>query len=245
MIHYHGTPITPNAAAEAALRGGHAFVSYARPDQLALAQEVCQSFAIDNGAFSAWKSGKTMDWSEFAQWASNEMRHPGCDFIVVPDIIDGDERANDELLAWWPLPKERSAPVWHMHESIDRLVRMAAEGWNRVCLGSSGEFATVGTPAWWNRMAEAMNALCADNGRPICRLHGLRMLDPAVFTKLPLASADSTNIAQNINIDQAWRGTYQPPSKEMRATVMRSRIEIHQSAHAWVNQPVQESLCFL
>lgn len=245
MIHYHGTPITPNAAAEAALRGGHAFISYARTDQLAIAQEVCQSYAIDNGAFSAWKSGKVVDWAEFAAWAAQEMLHPACDFVVVPDVIDGDEAANDELLAWWPLPRERSAPVWHMHETTERLLRLASGGWNRVCIGSSGEFATVGTAAWWNRMADAMNALCDENGRPSCRLHGLRMLDPEVFTKLPFASADSTNIAQNVNIDQAWRGTYQPPSKEVRATVMRSRIESHQSAHVWVKQPVQENLCFL
>jgi hypothetical protein len=39
------------------------------------------------------------------------------------------------------------------------------------------------------------------------RLHGLRMLNPEVFSRLPFASADSTNIGRNIGIDQAWRGT--------------------------------------
>lgn len=54
MIHYHGLPITPETAAAAAIGGGHAFVSFSDPRQLALAAQVCQSFAIDNGAFSAW-----------------------------------------------------------------------------------------------------------------------------------------------------------------------------------------------
>lgn len=41
MIHYHGTPITPDVAAIEALRAGHAFVSFNRPDQLGVAVEVC------------------------------------------------------------------------------------------------------------------------------------------------------------------------------------------------------------
>lgn len=57
MIHYHGLPITPATAAFAAVGGGHAFVSFRYADQLGLALEICQSFAVDNGAFSAWKSG--------------------------------------------------------------------------------------------------------------------------------------------------------------------------------------------
>jgi hypothetical protein len=53
------------------------------------------------------------------------------------------------------------------------------------------------------------------------------MLNPKVFTKLPLSSADSTNIGRNVGIDKAWSGTYTPPSKEVRAQVMRARIESH------------------
>ena len=58
MIHYHGLPITPATAANKAVEAGHAFVSFAHADQLCVAVEVCQSFAVDNGAFSAWKKGE-------------------------------------------------------------------------------------------------------------------------------------------------------------------------------------------
>ena len=72
MIHYHGLPITPATVAVKAIENGHAFVSFAHSDQLSIAIEVCQSFAIDNGAFSAWRSGNPIqDWQPFYDWALN------------------------------------------------------------------------------------------------------------------------------------------------------------------------------
>lgn len=233
MIHYHGLPISPETTAVGALDAGHAFVSFAAPGQLGAAVDVCQSFAIDNGAFSAWRAGRPVtDWSQFYAWAEECMRIPSCDFAVVPDVIEGDEEANDALVAEWPLPRWFGAPVWHMHESPERLARLVAE-WPRVCLGSSGEFAVVGSEAWWSRMAQAMAACCDSRGRPRAKLHGLRMLNPKVFTRLPLASADSTNIARNVNIDKAWYGTYLPATKEARARVMRGRIESQNAPALW------------
>lgn len=227
MIHYHGMPITPETAAFKAVDAGHGFVSFASPNQLRVAVKVCQSFAIDNGAFSAWRSGNPItDWSAFYEWAGECKKVPSCDFAVVPDVIDGSEADNDALLAEWPLPRWFGAPVWHMHESFERLERMANE-WPRVCIGSSGDYAVIGTPSWWSQIIKAMRVICDDEGRPITRLHGLRMLNPEIFTRLPFASADSTNIGRNIGIDSAWTGSYQPPTKEMRAQLMRSRIESH------------------
>ncbi len=233
MIHYHGLPITPATAAAKAVDAGHAFVSYVHAEQLNVAVEVCQSFAIDNGAFSAWRAGKPIqDWSGFYAWASACKLVPSCDFAVIPDVIDGTEEDNDTLVAEWPLPKWFGAPVWHMHESLDRLERLASS-FPRVCIGSSGEFATVGTTAWWGQIARAMRVVCNDDGQPLVKLHGLRMLDPNVFSRLPFSSADSTNIGRNVGIDQKWRGSYMPPTKEMRAQVMRSRIESHNAPARW------------
>ncbi len=244
MIHYHGTPITPATAAARVLRARHAFVSLAHPEQLEIVARVCQSFAVDNGAFSAWRSGKPIkDWRRYYSWVGELHRLPNFDFAVIPDVIDGDEDANDALLSEWPWIADArtlgvGAPVWHMHESIERLQRLARE-WPRVCIGSSGQFSTVGNPAWWGRIAEAMNAACDRDGLPVCKLHGLRMLNPEVFSRLPLASADSTNIAQNIGIDSAWRGTYMPPDKEWRALTLAERIESENAADRWEKQPVQ------
>lgn len=247
MIHYHGLPITPATAALRAISGGHAFVSFRHPDQLTLALDASQSFAVDNGAFSAWKSGNPVeDWTLFYEWVGELHRYPAFDFAVIPDVIDGNEDDNDALLDEWPWIKVAphiGAPVWHMHESLNRLDRLVSN-WPRICLGSSGDFAQIGTPKWWTRMAEAMDVICDKDGRPCAKIHGLRMLNPEVYTRFPFASADSTNIGQNIGIDSAWRGTYTPPTKEARAALMRERIESNQSPQFWERKhnPIQEPL---
>ena len=245
MIHYHGLPITPASAAIAAVGGGHAFVSFRYPDQLGLVLECCQSFAVDNGAFSAWKSGEPVtDWSRYYEWVSELHRYPNFDFAVIPDVIDGNEADNDALIAEWPWKARHAhvgAPVWHMHESIERLEYLAHE-WPRICIGSSGQFATVGDGKWWSRMADAMNAVTDKQGLPVAKLHGLRMLNTDVFSRLPLSSADSTNIAQNVGIDSKWRGTYTPASKDSKARVLRDRIESCQSLTFWEKQAVQMEL---
>lgn len=246
MIHYHGSPITPATAAHKAYDAGHAFVSIRSPTQMGLVLEVCQSFAVDNGAFSAWKSGSPVtDWNFYYDWVAELWRYPSFDFAVIPDVIDGTEEDNDELVNEWPWKDAKSkwvgAPVWHMHESIERLQRLARE-FPRVCIGSSGQYATVGNKDWWVRMTVAMDAITDKHNRPICKLHGLRMLNPRVFTKLPFASADSTNIAQNIGIDSAWKGTYTPVNKEARAQVMRHRIESHQATVFWETHKTKSDL---
>jgi hypothetical protein len=242
VIHYHGLPITPDTAAVRAVQAGHAFVSFAHPRQMGIAVAGCQSFALDNGAFSAWRKQQPItDWAGYYAFAEAGKRQPACDFAVIPDVIDGTEADNDALLTEWPLPRWFGAPVWHLHESYDRLVRLAHE-WPRVCLGSSGEFAQIGTEQWWRRMDQAMRVICDDAGQPPCRLHGLRMLDPRIFSRFPFASADSTNIGRNIGIDQAWDGTYAPPSKEWRVEFMRARVESVNAPSAYSFQAQQAGL---
>lgn len=247
MRHYHGLPIWPATAAAKAVDAGGAFVSVRRPEQLSLVLEFAASFATDNGAFPAWKKGEPIkDWEFYYQWISEIHRYPQFDFAVIPDVIDGSEEENDALIEAWPWKEAApwiGAPVWHMHESLARLERLALS-FPRICIGSSGQFATVGTSAWWARMAEAMNVVCDREGRPVCKLHGLRMLDPEIFTRIPLASADSTNIAQNVGIDSKWHGPYTPANKEARAQQMRGRIESHQSPTHWnrAAAPMQVSL---
>lgn len=242
MIHYHGSPITPAGSASRVLQGKHAFVSYGCPDQLPIVIEVCQSFALDNGAFSAWMAGKPItDWMPFYRFVLENMNRPGFDFFVIPDVIDGTENENDRLVRDCPFPKHMAAPVWHMHESLIRL-QWLARTYPRVCIGSSGQFSTIGTNAWWNRINEALKRIIDKNGFPLTKLHGLRMLNPDVFTRIPLSSADSTMVGRNIGIDTAWKGTYQPPDKDWRAMVLAARIESHNSATHWESQPNQEEI---
>lgn len=234
MIHYHGGPITPIECAQRAWTGRHAMISFANPEQLPLAAEICQSFALDNGAFPIWRAGKgSIDVSAYLEWVSQWLSHPGFDWCLIPDRIDGTEAENRVLVDQWRFASSTSVPVWHLHESLNWL-EVLVSSFPRVALGSSGRWSQVGTSDWWGRMAEAMEVACDSDGRPRTKLHGLRMLDPTIFSQLPLASADSTNVARNIGIDKAWiRGQYQPMTKAQRAAVLIDRIEHHASAARW------------
>lgn len=247
MIHYHGTP-TGGTRRDPVhfLRGRHALIPWPRPEDLPISLEVCQSVMLDNGAFTAWKQGQPVqDWGGYYQWVLSLCKHPAFDFAVIPDVIDENEQANDELLAEWcsvVYRKNYGAPVWHIHESLERLDRLVDQ-WDRVCLGSSGEFSSVGTDKWWRRMSEAMDVACDAQGRPRCKLHGLRMLNAAVFTCLPLASADSTNAVRNSSSYTRF-GQYLPPTAAQRMEVIATRIEAHQSRAIWVKNREQQGVLY-
>ena len=240
MIHYHGTPVGGKREHSVRfLSGRHALVPFSYPDDIGIVAEVCQSFILDNGAFTAWRKGGSVDVVGYMKWVAEWHRHPGFDFAIIPDVIDGTEKENDDLVKSWPKTLE-GAPVWHMNECVTRLIKLAKE-WRVVALGSSGEFASVGTAKWWERMKYALQYICDEHGRPMCKLHGLRMLDPEVFRHLPLSSADSTNAAVNSGSLSRF-GMYLPPTTGQRAEVIASRIESHNSAPCFTSTPLQESL---
>lgn len=230
MIHYHGTPVGGKAVERADfLKGRHALVSFAYQGDMPLVADQCQSFILDNGAFTSWKKGLTVKWSDYFSWVKDWYRHPGFDFALIPDVIDGDERENDSLLDTWP-SEVRGVPVYHLHESEERLLRLASQ-YSTVALGSSGQWSHPGSNLWWERMEWVMDRVC-DGGIPKCKLHGLRMLNPKVFTRLPLSSADSVNASVNAGSLSRF-GIYVPVTRAQRANVIASRIETFNSAPIW------------
>jgi hypothetical protein len=54
-----------------------------------------------------------------------------------------------------------------------------------------------------------------------------------VFTELPLASADSTNVGVNCNHSRWERTVYKPASSWQRAAVIADRVEASNSASVW------------
>ena len=128
--HFHGTPVWGSAGDvhRIAVSGAGAFVSYVRPDQIAASIQHAQVVGIDNGAFSAWVRGLKINWSDFYKWLLNYYHHPKVAFFVIPDVVDGGERDNDALIN--EVPKMfygKATPVWHLHESIDRLIELCRE----------------------------------------------------------------------------------------------------------------------
>jgi len=240
VIHYHGTPCGATREDVARFsKGRHMLIPFVRPEDIGTIAEVSQSFCVDSGAYTAWKQGTVINFADYRSFVHSWHRHPAFDFALIDDVIDGTEADNDALIDGWPESlKTVGVPVWHMHESLQRLRRLC-ESFHRVALGSSGDFATVGTDKWWRRMSESMPYACDTEGRPISKLHGLRMLDPEVFRHLPLASADSTNAVRNSSSYSRF-GMYVPPNASTRMAIIAERIEAHQSAALWTAAPVDE-----
>lgn len=243
MIHYHGTPIS-GSDPEKFLMGRHALVPHMYQGNLEMVMECCQSFVLDNSAFSYWKSGGQLNVDDYYKWVKSLEGHPGLDWCLIPDVIDGTEEQNKELIHQWihKSLRVKSVPVWHLHESFDYL-RWLILKFDTVAFGSSGQWATPGTQGWWARMEQVMEVACHKDGRPRARFHGLRMLDPEIFTKLPFSSADSTNAGVNAGSIKRF-GSYIPPTAGRRATVIADRIESHNSAAIWV-APKQEDMFYV
>jgi hypothetical protein len=208
-------------------------ISFANPDQVELAFAKADSVALDNGAWPIFARGSgRIEEGAYLNWVKTWWRHPAFDWCLIPDIIDGSEQENNALIERWPLDSAISVPVWHMHESLDKLGWLV-DAWPRVAIGSSGEFVNIGTQRWWGRVSEAMEIACDEDGLPKTKLHGLRQMDPGVFSVIPYASVDSTNVARNIGIDSAWTGSYVPRRRETRAAVLRDNIANHATAARW------------
>ena len=129
MIHYHGTPVGGSRQDVARfLMGRHALIPFVRKDDTGSVLECCQSFVLDNGAFSYWKKGNgRIDFDDYFDWCKNLYRHPSFDWCLIPDVIDGDESENRELVIKWLRigSKIKGVPVYHMHESFQYFERLS------------------------------------------------------------------------------------------------------------------------
>lgn len=223
-MHYHGTPITPISAL-LDLRGCNFCVSHAAPQDVERVHQIGQSVMLDNGAFSKWKRKKETDWPAYYDWCDRWLDHPTT-WAVIPDEIDAGAQMQDALIRDWPFG-HRGAPVWHMDEPVDRLLKLTDE-WPRVCVGSTDEFAVVLSSAWRRKMDEMWNAVSARHPR-LPWLHMLRGMQLS-GKHYPFASVDSTDIAQNHHRKQ------NTPRK------MASRWDAMQTPGRWTPQPEQMEL---
>ena len=252
MRHYHGTPLggtRDSVARFMAAAGRHFLVPFGRDEDLPIVSEMSCGFCLDNGAFTAWKKGEPItDWKPYYSFCKEWHQNPRFDFAIIPDVIDGDEDQNRELIGQWfkgcKVDKGwvEGSPVWHMHESMDYL-KYLIDHFRVISIGSSGEYQSPGTTKWHIRMCEAMNVLCDDNGRPKRKIHGLRMLNPVIVERYPFHSCDSTNVAQNSQLLPRFGG-YKPPTQSQRREVIAARIESAKSPSAFA-RPDKEQLYLL
>jgi hypothetical protein len=96
-----------------------------------------------------------------ARWKN----HPGFDFAIIPDVIDGGEAENEALLDEWPHGDFYGVPVWHMNESDDRFIRLCNE-YPRVAIGSCGEYDVKRPNLAVARMKDLIRHVTDDYGQP-------------------------------------------------------------------------------
>lgn len=205
----HGGPVTPVPLLEQ-LAGESFCVSYMDRRQAERCAELVADdgmLLLDNGAFTAWRQGLTLDdvyWQGFYQWAGDLLERSPQAVAVIPDVIDGELADNQRLIDACPLPRGRVMPVWHLHEPIAQLKRLA-DRFDYIALGSSGVYANPGSPAWRARMVQTMAALSmveARTGRRpwVHMMRGLGLLHAWNWN-----SADSSNIARNHHRTKRYR----------------------------------------
>lgn len=209
MIHYHGGVLHTGAIPYEAYAGRHFCVSFAYPEKMELYHQIGQSVCVDNGAFSLWKEGRPVDFPAFYEWVEPWLAYQTT-WAIIPDVMDGTEEENDQLIAEWPFDREKGAPVYHIPESLDRLDRLCDE-WPLICLGISSErYGRINCPKWKARMEQIMDVACDDRGFPRTRMHLLRGL---AFSSgpYPIYSADSASVARS------WSGSPKGgiPSKDV------------------------------
>ncbi len=205
---YHGTPLTPRLALRA--MEGRAFcVSYWRPDDADVVEEIAGEIMYDSGAFSEWQDALANgaewfvreSWGDYFDWL--RPRLGAGRWFVMPDAPGAPSQINDSLLRDIPADiAPYGAPVWHMNTPISRLLDLCSKH-DRVCMGWVGAFddATgapvpeeidVGCEAYWRVIDEVDAAL--GNRPPL--LHQFRGILVAQLIEF-IASADATTLAQN------------------------------------------------
>lgn len=208
-IAYHGSPITPRAVLEAMGERDYC-VSFYRPDDVDWIDARGRSWFGDNGVFSFWmaamKSGgevvMTRDYLDrYYAWCRRWCLEGSgrCKWVVIPDPIGTGTQELEALLREWPSElADYGVPVWHLDEPIDRALSLL-ERYGRLCIGATGEYRVILSPAFCARMDEFFNAMLAHFGAilPVHMFRGLQLLKPEY--DWPISSADSTDRARDHN----------------------------------------------
>lgn len=239
MIKYHGTPIGGTKYdALKFLEGRNALISFAHPNQTAEVLDCCDSFCLDNGAFSIWKTtGGQIDVEKYKAWVAHLGSHPAFDFALIPDVIMGSIEQNDALIDAWESDVV-CVPVYHLGEPVDRFFRLAKKH-KKVAFGSTDLWPRNGSREWWKYMADFMDTITDSNGIMPVKVHGLRMLDPELFKYLPLHSGDSTNAAVNGGLCMK-KGVYPCTERWQGSERIAARFEKVQAAPFWDRERLVE-----
>ncbi len=208
----HGTPVSPLRLLPQ-LRGHSFCVSFADPRDA----ERCVSLVgddgilmLDNGAYSIWKGGGTIDVDAYCDWANDLMSRCPQARGVFPDVIGGSVAENLELLndvvESGRLDPARSYVVWHMNEPLDVLAGYA-DRFPLIAFGSCEEFdVQTERAAFLERAKIALDVV--RSGSANAKVHMMRGLGILQRHAIDFDSADSCNVARNHRRYKEQGGAY-------------------------------------
>jgi hypothetical protein len=152
-----------------------------------------EPWALDNGAFSAWRSGKAWDEAAFLRSVDRAMDlHPPL-FGVLPDIVAGGDRSLSHSLEW----ARRLPGRWPWYLAVQD--GMTLESVGRVLPRVDGIF-LGGTDAF-KRTARSWCHLAHDNGKGF---HFARVSTEARYRAAYEMGADSCDTSQPLWSDVEW-----------------------------------------
>ncbi len=216
-----------------------ALVSFARMDQLKYVLSVARLVVFDNGAFKDWndrrKGKKTNTTKE--QWEKYYIKvrsiYSQIYWFLIPDVIEGTEEENDELVDNLPADlRNKAVPVWHSDESLERLDRLCKR-WPTVAIGMCGPHRKIEKKESKERIQEIFYHIYCVRKFDV-RIHGLRVLDGRVLGMFPYASGDSSFVATNVPKTDTQMTDVQ--CKLARTAIWKNKIEtvIPPTVDAWV-----------
>ena len=217
--------------------GKHVMLEFAtQPDNHALLTEIAHSFAMSNPNWKNFKGKEVLsEFREFNNWIEGWSRHPGFDFYLMPFSSDP---KNPSLRKQWEnyCSAEiliKGVPVFNINHPTEELDAILAAKPQKIALTSDPFQPPRGSSAWWTAISKVMVKLVDEKGRPISQIHGVDMLDPTIFSHVPLASADSNPDSQTAVKNSTDRSKPWSLSSRSEKIILMDRIEKHASASFW------------
>lgn len=160
---------------------------------------------IDSGAFSVWKSGKTIDLNDYIRFCKS---HPNISVIVSLDVIPpkntilSEETKNEICQEGWKnylkmirtLPMDKVMPVYHRGENIRWLEKYIDFGCPFI--GIAPRFDGSSHSRFHKFITDCKEVLLDSEGKPVIRAHGLAVTNHKMMNMLPWYSVDSATWAQ-------------------------------------------------
>lgn len=152
-----------------------------------------EPWALDNGAFAAWKSGKKFSAPDFAKHA-HAVASLRPIFGVLPDVVGGGEESI-KLSASWIYSLPESIP-WYLAVQdgmTEKMVGPVLEHVSGIFLGGTTEFKST-APRW--------SELAHGSGK---RFHYARVSTPQHIRRAYDCGADSCDSTQPLWSENEWR----------------------------------------